>query len=362
MGQAGQIAASDMTRFYRKSPFDDLDKIFWFALVGAILIESAIVFVMARRPVDEYSEKEIAQIQERFANFILEQEEEIEAESSTGAGEGAIDEVEDEVGAGDEAEADMAEATPETAGEPETIEEIREARRQARGSTEEAVRESRARIEQQVQGKGLLGLLTGTGSATTGEGVSSSIFSSSRSGSSGDLDDILGNVSGLKTQGQSGLGSPGGSGSLGAARGGRSGESATIDDLVSTREGVGTESLERKGDLKVDTPTSFQGGGTKSAGRNPTVIHEVLMGHVKAVQYCYERELKRNPALKGKVTVRITVAAAGNVSNVEIVNSTLNNSRVERCIMSRIRLWKDFPPIDPAEGSVTFRQVYTFGY
>ena len=86
------------------------------------------------------------------------------------------------------------------------------------------------------------------------------------------------------------------------------------------------------------------------------------MGHVKAIKYCYERELKRFPTLKGKVAVRVTVNPEGAVKHVEIVSSTLNNDRVERCIVSRIRLWKDFKAIDPKEGDVTFRQVYAFGY
>lgn len=360
MNQAGQMTVSDVSGFFKKSPFEDLDKVFWIALAAAIFVEALIVFVMASRPADIYSEKEIARIQERFANFILEAEDEVETAASAGAGEGAGEEADDESGGG-ESEVDLTEEAPETAGEVEDAPESGDGRRQSRGSTQEAVRQSRARIEQEVQGKGLLGLLTGTGSAATGEGVSS-IFSTSRSSSgSGDLDEILGNVSGLKTQGQSGLGTPGGSG-LGAARGGRSGESATIDDLVSSREGMASESLTRKGDLHLDTPTGFQGGGSRSAGRNPNVIHEVLLGHVNAVQYCYERELKRDPGLKGKITVRITVGPDGGVTNVEIVNSTLNNSRVERCIVSRIRLWKDFPPIDPSEGNVAFRQTYTFGY
>ena len=43
------------------------------------------------------------------------------------------------------------------------------------------------------------------------------------------------------------------------------------------------------------------------------------------------------------------------------MSSTLDNDRVERCILARVLLWKDFPAIDPSEGDVTFRQVYVFG-
>ena len=71
--------------------------------------------------------------------------------------------------------------------------------------------------------------------------------------------------------------------------------------------------------------------------------------------------MRRNPSLTGKVVVRITVNFQGHVTYVEIVESTLSNERVERCIVTRIRQWKDFEPIDESEGDVTFRQIYLFG-
>jgi hypothetical protein len=40
----------------------------------------------------------------------------------------------------------------------------------------------------------------------------------------------------------------------------------------------------------------------------------------------------------------------------------MNNERVERCILARIQLWKDFKPIDSEEGDMTFRYSYAFGY
>ena len=113
---------------------------------------------------------------------------------------------------------------------------------------------------------------------------------------------------------------------------------------------------------KIETPADVVGRGRRSIYRSPEAIQEVLLAHVPAIRYCYERELKRDPDLKGKVSVRITVGPDGTVKNATIVSSTLNNERVERCILARIRLWKDFKPIDPSEGDVMFRQVYAFGY
>jgi len=226
----------------------------------------------------------------------------------------------------------------------------------------EAQRRFREQISREVSDKGLLGLLTGTGSAVQGEAVSS-LFSEEGygEGAGEDLDRVLSSVGGLKTSGKPGAGLEG-EGGGGGVRGGRAGKRATIDDLVSDLGGVRSQSLSRKGELKVETPADVVGRGRRSIYRSPEAIQEVLLSHVPAIRYCYERELRRNPTLKGKVSVRITVTPDGSIKDATIVSSTLNNERVERCILARIRLWKDFRLIDPSEGDVTFRQVYAFGY
>lgn len=358
--QFAAMSHSELARTFKRPLFQDVSRLFFFALLGAILFETLIVIVMARRPADEYSEKEIAQIQERFARFILEEEFPDElAEAPVGA-EGRTG-TSAESGSGSEGEAESTETGDSESGQADAPGEVLAARRASRLSSEEAIRQSRERIQQEVSGKGLLGLLTGTGTAAEGQAVTN-VFSNGRSGGgSGDLDDLLGSVTGLKTQGESGLAGEGGGG-LGNVKGGRTGNRATIDDLVADRGSAQSETLERKGDLHLETPADIKGRGSRSANRSAQAIHGVIVGHVKAIQYCYERELKRYPALKGKITVRITISPEGSVKNAEILSSTLNNARVERCILARIRLWKDFPAIAEAEGDVSFRQVYTFGY
>jgi len=352
---------SEVARVFKRPLFQEVSRLFFFALIGAIIGEALIVTIMARRPSDVYSDKEIARIQERFAKFILKEDFPDKAIESSiglegGAGAGS------ESGDGSEGEAEVSEIVESDIGGGESVDDALAAPRASRVSSEEAIRQSRERIQQEVSGKGLLGLLTGTGSATGGQAVTN-VFSNRRNGGVGsDLDDLLGSVTGLKTQGRSGLGGEGGGDGLAGVKGGRTGSRATIDDLVTDRGSAQSETLERKGDLHLESPADIKGRGSRSANRSAEAIHGILIGHVKAVQYCYERELKRSPSLKGKITVRITVSPDGSVKNAEIISSSINNSRVERCILARIRLWKDFPAIEDADGDVSFRQGYTFGY
>jgi len=343
---------------FRKPFFQDWDRRFFVILFLTLLIEAVGVVLLSRQPVEVYSEKEIARIQERFVYFILGETSRKEAEIVVSPSPGGV------VPAGEERISE--EAGPGEAGVGEEGTSLgeggrAESRRASRVEAIEARRRFRERISREVSNKGLLGLLTGTGSAVEGEAVSS-LFTETGYGKGvgEDLDRVLSSVGGLKTGGKSGLGlgEEGGSG----VRGERSGRKATIDDLVSDLGGVRSQSLTRRGELKVETPADVVGRGRKSIYRSPEAIQEVLLSHVPAIRYCYERELKRNPALKGKIAVRITVGPDGRVKSAVVVSSTLNNERVERCILARIRLWKDFKPIDLGEGDVTFRQVYAFGY
>lgn len=351
----------------------NLDRQFTFVLGLTLLLEAIFVIIMAQRPVEEYSQAEIARIQEQFANFIMGEEQKavnevvstVTTTRETGAG------AEEESGGEEMAEVETKPERQETRGGESEIAsggrtvQSEEIQRQNRQAAAEARRQSREAISRSVSTKGLLGMLTGTGSAAQGNAVDNVLGGSGvGNGVNRDLDQILSSVDGLQTQGGAGLGGgQGGNGTgLGGVRGSRSGGPTSIDDLVTERSDVATASLSRQGDLVMESPSDdVVGRGNKSAYRSPDAIREVLLGHVPAIRYCYERELKRDPELKGKVSVRITVSEDGYVTAAEIISSSLNNIRVERCMLARIRLWKDFKPINPSDGSVSFTQIYTFG-
>ncbi len=361
--QASSITTKEfeqrVAREYSKSLFSDFDTHFLVIWLIAIVVEIILVTFMARRPVEEFTAQEIAVIQERFANFVL-GESAVRDEPVMGIPTGTGTETGEETGVTEtveETDPGVGDGTSEGSGGTGDGADTRQMRRV---STQEAIRQSRERISEEVSNKGILGLLTGTGTSAEGQAVSG-LFNQSSGGAGGDLDDVLASVEGLQSSGSGGAGS-GGSGGVGSAKGGRSNRKAGIDDLVTDLESASSQSFSRKGEIMVEAPSELVGRGSRSAYRSPDAIQEVLISHNAAIRYCYERELKRNPGLKGKVSVRITVGADGHVTNAEIVESTLNNSRVERCILARIRLWKDFHPIDNAEGEVTFRQIYAFGY
>jgi hypothetical protein len=352
-------------REFKTSILQSFDWPFFGLFAGVMVVQLVIMFILASRPVSEFSDKQIVSIHEDYARLAGLTKKPIEEPPVTGSGENAGPGT-----GGSEASAESSgsegsggdrssngDGTSET-GSGRTSIESRQAMRIASAGMR------REQVSREVSNVGILRQLTGTGgTGGTGRAAMSSLDfgTGSGDGEGGDLDQVLSGVDGLATRGMSGSGS-GGSGTGGGIRGGRSGRAADIDDLVSDMGSAQSRSMNRKGDLTVEAPSEVAGQGRKSIYRSPDAIQEVLQVHVPAIRYCYERELKRNPELKGKVTIRIVVASDGSVRDAVIVSSTLNNERVERCILSRIKLWKDFKSIDASDGDVAFRQVYTFGY
>lgn len=221
---------------------------------------------------------------------------------------------------------------------------------------------SRDQISQEVSSKGLLGLLTGSGSNAQGNEVADVLGEAGNN--QADLDKVLGNLDGLKTSGR-----PGGSSSINPANS-RITQTATrpvetegIGQLFGGKETIASAEIQRSNKIVLEQISEIADErGVKSQSRDPDQVSEVVNRHNASIQYCYQRELKVNPDLKGKLVVRFTIDPSGRVKDVNIISSTLNSPSIERCVISRIKRWDDFGAIDPAKGDATFRQVYTFGY
>lgn len=80
-------------------------------------------------------------------------------------------------------------------------------------------------------------------------------------------------------------------------------------------------------------------------GLSAAQVQRVVMAHLGALRACYESEAQRNPSLKGGVTVAWTVEPSGSVSGASLAGSTLNNPRVEGCIVRQVKGWR-FPSAD----------------
>lgn len=117
-----------------------------------------------------------------------------------------------------------------------------------------------------------------------------------------------------------------------ATQGKAGGGAAFREGTALAGAGVGTGNIV----ALVDEETVIEGGLDRDA------IAEVIKRNIGQIRYCYERQLSSNRDLYGKVLVKFTIGASGDVIDQKVDSSTLKSAMVEGCILRRLAGWK-FP-------------------
>jgi hypothetical protein len=93
-------------------------------------------------------------------------------------------------------------------------------------------------------------------------------------------------------------------------------------------------------------------------GLDREAIAEVVRRNQGQIMFCYEQGLQSSPGLNGRVAVRWTIGAEGQVKVASIESTTLMSQTVEECIVMRLKTWK-FPfPQGAVDVSVTYPFVF----
>jgi protein TonB len=85
------------------------------------------------------------------------------------------------------------------------------------------------------------------------------------------------------------------------------------------------------------TGGSMQRGGSGKAGRSLEEVKLVFDRNKGAIYTIYNRALREDPSLQGKVVVKLTIAPSGNVLECNIVSSELHSPELERKLAARIK-------------------------
>ncbi len=136
----------------------------------------------------------------------------------------------------------------------------------------------------------------------------------------------------------------GGGGGGGAGGGGASGKGG---DGTGTGNGAGGNGT---GNGKGGT---LQRGGSGKASRSIEEIKLVFERNKGAIYAVYNRALREDPGLQGKVVVSLTIAPSGSIVDVRIVSSELRAAELESKLLARIRQF-DFGPKDVDQMIVTW--------
>jgi periplasmic protein TonB len=81
-------------------------------------------------------------------------------------------------------------------------------------------------------------------------------------------------------------------------------------------------------------------GKNVKGNRTREEIQTVFDQNKGAVYALYNRALRKDPTLRGKVVLELTIAANGSVTKCRIISSELNDKSLERKLVSRIKLFK----------------------
>lgn len=92
--------------------------------------------------------------------------------------------------------------------------------------------------------------------------------------------------------------------------------------------------------------------------REEAEVYRVVSSYVGGLKYLYNNALRKNPSLKGKITVKIIVSLDGKVVKAEVISSTLDFLELEEAIINRIYKWR-FSEMKDVED---FTIDYTFDF
>jgi TonB family protein len=136
----------------------------------------------------------------------------------------------------------------------------------------------------------------------------------------------------------------GGSGGINTGRfsrdtggGGLAGRATTLVEGVAGGRGGGGPGAGTGGTGLAGKGGTLQRGASGKASRSIEEIKIVFERNKGAIYAIYNRSLRDDPSLQGKVVLELKIAPSGQVMDLRIVSSELRNEDLERKLLARIR-------------------------
>ena len=120
-------------------------------------------------------------------------------------------------------------------------------------------------------------------------------------------------------------------------------------NTASMSRNTGGSALAGRNVTAVESPVEAVGqsaGGARRTGtsgkasRSREEIELVFDKNKGAIFALYNRALRQNPILEGKLVLRLTIAPSGEVTFCEVVSSELEDDELERKLVQRVKLFR----------------------
>jgi outer membrane biosynthesis protein TonB len=201
-----------------------------------------------------------------------------------------------------------------------------------------------AAVAKAVQSKGILKVLGALGPGT-GQGAVADVFGAG--GGIGDVATALSGAGGVAVATDPGAG--------GGRKGGGQGGAASIGDLATS--GGGKVAYGAKSEVRVSGSVAAEEAEVDSADIDQQKLGAFVRARMGLIKACYESGLKRNPNLKGKISIRFTILETGGLSDIATAVNSLGSPEVASCIINTMRAWRtQFRP----SGPVTVEYPFVF--
>jgi TonB family protein len=252
--------------------------------------------------------------------------------------EGEVEEVEEAT--------EVAETTPQPSNTQSSESTSSNSQSAADADARLAVEEAQAQVEQM-----LLGALGGSDGAFQDVLAGGAV--------TGNAEDVMAQAEGVgvATSAEGGsLRERGGGGRVGSRTAGLGG--------LQARTGGGAGQAQQEGEVVVERRirgSVQQGALADESGSgifDPQIVVRQIRARLRAIQRCYERELRNNPTLAGRVMVRFTIQPTGTVSGAQATENSTGSPAVAACVVSTIRRFRFNP--GPEGGSVSFAYPFVF--
>ena len=179
------------------------------------------------------------------------------------------------------------------------------------------------------------------------------------------IDAILAGGGGHLTKGTGGRGASGNDGRMDEQAGmgfGYGGPSGVGLGVASSRQGKSPNfgkgsgnKVATRGVVSTPKPSDVELGGDAGT-RSPESILRVIREHVGGFRYTYEKYLKENPSIGGKISLRFTIGPSGDIVAIELAGSSTGLAALDEEIRDKARRMR-FDPIEKGNVTVTYAFV-----
>jgi len=121
------------------------------------------------------------------------------------------------------------------------------------------------------------------------------------------------------------------------------------------RAGFGGKASSTRARIAPPRPSDIELGG-EAGSRSPESILRVIRAHLGGFQYAYQKHLRADSTLGGKISLKFTIAPSGDIVAISVVASNTGSAALDQEILDKARRMK-FDAIAKGNVTVTYQFV-----